>query len=309
MDMDFVLAPDDNYAQHAAAVVASILAHNSKHNVRIWILDGGLSELSKNILSRSATPVEFLKIDAQTFENFPSNGYISVSTWYRFSISKLLPASVGRVLYLDCDIAVAADVSELFETDLSNAALAAVKDCIWRKFDKRANLPRNYHYFNAGVLLLNLEYWRKHDVSGRLFDFANSSAENMKMMDQSILNVVLQREYKELPLKWNVQYMPPFLEESCYGFSEFAQAMSDPKIIHFVNKFKPWSARYGWLNPLNGFYLEHMGVRTEFTASKVSVFLGLFCKNFIRKPLFMARFDYWKNAAFFLKRLFWQKQN
>lgn len=304
MDMDFVLAPDDNYAQHAAVVVASILAHNSQHNVRIWILDGGLSESSKEILEKSAECVEFLKVDTQTFKSFPSNGYISVSTWYRFSISKLLPESVGRALYLDCDVAVAADVSELFETDLSNAALAAVKDCIWRKFDKRANLPRGYHYFNAGVLLLNLDYWRQHDVSERLFDFANASAENMKMMDQSILNIVLQREYKELPLKWNVQYMPPFLEESCYGFSEFAQAVSVPKIIHYVNKFKPWSERYGWLNPLNGFYLRHMDSPTKFTVSKSAVFFSLFCKNFMRKPLFMFRRDYWKNALFFLMRLF-----
>ncbi len=294
MEINIAIAPDDNYAPYAKTVIKSAIANNS-NQVKVWVLDGGLSSESIALLKSAAEFVEFVKIDLSLFKDFPSNGYISVSTWYRFVIAQLLPSDVGSVLYLDCDIAVAGDISELFEIDLSNFAVGAVKDCIWRKFNKRLRLPADFHYFNAGVLLINLDYWRAKNVQGRLFAFLQEDSKRLSLMDQSILNIVLKDEYKELPLEYNVQYLPAFIEESCYTSQEFSKAMRAPKIIHFVNRFKPWSVELGWLNPLNKFFTKYMDNQPEYVSNKASVFARVFLKRFFRKPTMIFRKDYWRN--------------
>ncbi len=292
--LDIALAPDDNYAKYAKVVMQSAM-DACKTPLRFWILDGGLSDNCKQMLKSVSDNVEIVKINKDMFCGFPSNGYITVSTWYRFAIAELLPDSVKRVLYLDCDIAVADDISELADINLDNYAVAAVKDCIYKKFDKRIGLCQNYHYFNAGVLLINLNYWRQKNVCKRLFDFLAKSPENLRLFDQSVLNLVLKDEYLELDLRYNVQYVPPFLEESCYERGEFCAAFARPKIIHFVNRFKPWNANFGWLNPLNAYFARYL--KCSYTRRKFAVFLRLFAKRFVRKPVILFRCYYWNNVA------------
>lgn len=292
--LDIALAPDDNYAKYAKVVMQSAI-DRCKIPLRFWILDGGLSENSKAMLKNTCGNVEFVKINEDMFRGFPANGYITVSTWYRFAIAELLPDSVKRVLYLDCDIAIADDISELADINLDNYAVAAVKDCIYKKFDKRIGLGLDYHYFNAGVLLINLNYWRQKNVCKRLFDFLAKSPNNLRLFDQSVLNLVLKDEYLELDLRYNVQYVPPFLEESCYEIGEFCKAFSKPKIIHFVNRFKPWNVDFGWLNPLNGYFTKYL--KCEYTKSRTAIFLRLFAKRFARKPVILFRHYFWHNVV------------
>lgn len=295
MDIHIALAPDDNYAKYAACVMRSALANAAPgEKIYFWILDGGLSGESKELLSRVSERASFIGIDAGMFADFPSHGYITVSTWYRFAIASLLPADISRVLYLDCDVAVASGLGGLFEADLTDYAVAAVKDCIWKKFDARAGLPPEHHYFNAGVLLINVDYWRKNGVQERLMDFLKDES-RLKMMDQTVLNIVLKDECKELPLQWNVQYVPPFLEECCYGRGEMRAAMASPKIIHYVNIFKPWNKKLGRLNPLSGFFTRFMDEPPAQEGCKCAVFAGLLLKKFIKKPLFFLRKDYFNN--------------
>ncbi len=308
MDINIALSPDDNYASYAKVVINSILANAKKtQNIHFWILDGGLNALSKTMLSSASEHLHFVDIPDGIFKDFPSNGYITVSTWYRFVISTLLPKSVSKVLYLDCDIAVNGDLQELFEIDIASFAVAAIKDCIWKKFNIRAGLRGDFHYFNAGVLLLNLDYWRKNDVQGRLFSFLGQSPKHLAMMDQTVLNIVLQNEYKELPLQWNVQFVPPFIEECGYEKSEFALALQSPKIIHYVNRFKPWSKDLGWLNPFNDLFTKFMDNDVHYTKNQFSIVFKLLWKRFMRKPMFFLRNDYWNNI--FITREFLRTKN
>lgn len=299
--VNVALAPDDNYAYFASVVIKSAVANSSNpENITFWILDGGLSDKSKSILKSSAKNVEFLVIDKEVFADFKGKGYISISAWYRFALSKLLPTNISKILYLDCDIAVNCDLQEMFEIDLNNYAIGAVKDCIWKKFNKRIDLDSNYHYFNSGVLLINVDYWRENKIEEKLFGFLKESPERINMLDQSVLNIVLGKEYKEFPLQWNVQYVPAYIEECCYEKQEFQSAMANPKIIHFVNRFKPWDVQLGWLNPLSILFTKYMDNPPKYTDKKCRVFFKLFAKRFIRKPVFIFRKFYWNNI--FIKR-------
>lgn len=313
--MDIVLAPDNNYAKHAAAVMASVLIHNQKDFVKFWILDGGISEENKSKISKfdefTNYEVNFVKIDPKDFEGFPSSGYITIAMWYRLKIATLLPESVERCLYLDCDTIVSDSLEELFSIDMSGKYVGTIIDCVYEKFNKnnKQYFAKDYPYFNSGVLLINLERWRTDDVEGRIFKFIKANPQALKLLDQTILNITLQDFRLELPIKYNFQFTPKVLGESSYlsRKTEYQEALAHPAIIHFVGLHKPWKAGYNALHPHYKLYIdalshtqwkisesEKTAFINESESLKGKVFRELLFKQIKRKPWWVFRKYFWQ---------------
>mgnify|MGYP003205839749 CR=1 FL=1 len=53
---------------------------------------------------------------------------LSKVVFFRCLLSSILPMSVSKVLYLDCDVLVLSSLYGLWETDLTGVALAGVPD-------------------------------------------------------------------------------------------------------------------------------------------------------------------------------------
>lgn len=265
--INIVLAPDNNYARHCGVVMASAIA-NAKENSRLnfYILDGGLSEENKAALRRieAGKPynVEFPRINEGDFDGFPSMKYITVSTWYRFKISTLIPDTVDRILYLDCDTIVNQPLDELFEMPMGSFLLAGAVDNLWRRYSKVLGMPPDYHYFNAGVLVMNLKAWREERMEEKLFKFLADSPENIKLMDQSVLNLFMGARTKGLHVKWNFQYGTPFLEDTCYHMADcrrqYLEAFFNPAIIHYMGEYKPWKDGISCLHRFRGEYYKYL---------------------------------------------------
>lgn len=109
----------------------------------------------------------FYEPDIKLLEGFTIRKFskrISMATYYRCILSKLLPTDIDRLLYLDCDIVIVGDISEYWNTPLSDeTGVAAVADmgCDEAARYEILKYPMEDSYFNAGVLLINLNYWRK----------------------------------------------------------------------------------------------------------------------------------------------------
>lgn len=314
MNMDFVLAPDDNYARHAAAVVASILAHNPDHHIRIWILDGGLSEENQKKLSVyrnfSNYEVSFLNINPDNFKDFPESGYITRATWYRLKIGELIPETVQKCLYLDCDTIVNSSLAELFALDLTEKCAAVGIDCIFEKFLKnhRNYFPSDYQYFNAGVILFNLQEWRAQSIEKDIMDFVVENPRRLKLLDQTILNIFLRGKTVDFGIKYNFQFTPKVLCETSYSRRklEYRSAAPSPAIIHFVGEFKPWKIGYNALNPYYRLYLaalsetewrmsaeETAAFEEESEREKGKIFYKMLFKQIKRKPWWIFRKYFW----------------
>ena len=100
-------------------------------------------------------------------------------------IPKILPNNISKALYLDCDLIINGNISSLFTIDLNDYASGAV-------FDGGTDDIRTYNrlkyssgngYFNAGVLLMNLEYWRINNVMESLFSFIKEHPERLMFWD------------------------------------------------------------------------------------------------------------------------------
>ncbi len=314
--LNIVLSPDNNYAQHAAVVMASICANIGVHKPHFWILDADLSDDNKSKLQDIKVPckfeVSFLKIDKERFKNFPPWTYISKATWYRLCACSLLPDSVEKFLYLDCDIIVCKSLDELFSIDLDNFLIAGTIDVLWQRYSKRNGFDKNYPYFNAGVIMINAKLWREENIEEKIFNWLLEDESRLKLMDQTVLNKFLQDRYLRFHIKYNLQYNPPFLGDTCYThkkyIQEYLEAYNSPTILHFMSIYKPWKPGLGQLSRRWELYYKYLKYTPWAMDEKTEIEYFKHC-NKLKYKIAISDFciKLWHKPTLIFRKLFWNR--
>jgi lipopolysaccharide biosynthesis glycosyltransferase len=209
------LAANERYFQGLYCAVASALDHMATGSaVDLRVLDGGISQSSKNTLSRLAESfgqsvrLGFVPVDDSVFRGATLGPGESHMTYCRILLPHLL--DVPRLIYLDCDVLVFRDLSELFNLDLSpgrflaavpdSETLSLAEDC--PTIADALRLPAEGAYFNCGVMLLNLDELRKQHFFERAVEFLNRKSA-YRFWDQSAINFLLYGRIDALPEYWN----------------------------------------------------------------------------------------------------------
>ncbi|MBQ8886919.1 MAG: glycosyltransferase family 8 protein [Candidatus Gastranaerophilales bacterium] len=233
---------DSNYAEQLAVSIASILKNaDISDNINFYILDDGLSADDKNKINLLQNikkfNIEYISVLNDDFKACPlltekdekyKDYHVTLPTYFRFKLPKFLP-KLDKILYLDCDVIVRTSLKDLFSIPLDNTATAMVLDADTEKESKRLSLEK---YFNAGVMLINLGYWRKNNIGNKLFEYAQNNKEHILWQDQDIVNIVLKDEIKKIDKKWNYQY---------FQYEELNNdELADSSILHIAGRFKPW---------------------------------------------------------------------
>lgn len=249
-----VFASDARYAMPLAAALYSLVANLKSHAVHVHIIQSGITaDLREKIvgpLSRTAHPtvqVDWLDAPVDRLTTFKlAHAYTTALTFARLLIPELLPDSVDRAIYLDCDLIVDGDIGPLWERNFEDRALLAVRDPtgVVSAPDGLANyrelgVPADAHYFNAGVLVLNLEKWRRDDIAAKVLTYLSTHADLIQMADQEALNAVLWNDWIEIGSEWNWQICHRDIRR---GHAPAAwRPDSDAKhIVHFTTGEKPW---------------------------------------------------------------------
>ena len=104
------LSSDNNYVQHLAAAISSVLKHkNDQECVCVYIIDGGISEENKEKLSfftkNYACKISYILPDMNKLKSCHTfkRDYISLAAYYRLFIPELIP-NEDRIIYMDCDV-------------------------------------------------------------------------------------------------------------------------------------------------------------------------------------------------------------
>lgn len=235
---------DDNYIHHASVMICSLLENNRNNNIVIHVLYDALAEMNKalllNIASRYDTQLVFHKIDTSKLEGvkFRTVRPLSMAAYYRLLLASILE-SVDKVLYLDVDTVILNDISPLFDLELENYALAAVKDvvpCI-DAHRMSISLPCGQDYFCSAVMLINLKYWRRNNAQEALLEFAKRDRV-VFCHDQDALNYVFKNQWFCLAPKWNRFNMVYKSGKDFEDYMDRYEYYHKPHIIHFSD-YKP----------------------------------------------------------------------
>ena len=262
--MDIIFATNNNFCSHAAEAIVSLLETNKDKAITIHLFTIGCDveniERIREIVERYSQVIVMYPITNEIFADFPETGAYSLACYLRLLAPSLLP-HIGKALYLDCDLIVNGDISELWNLDITDYAVAAVHDAILSYHIVKGYLGYDYWqdgYFNSGVLLMNLKYWREHGLQQKLVDYLNTH--KVSLPDQDALNVILHGCVKWIHPKWNchVGYFafPPLvpLSEKKY----IKELWSGAKIVHFTGPTEPWYKEC--VNPYKKVYLKYRNV-------------------------------------------------
>jgi len=267
-----VLAADDRFAMPLAVTVRSLAeCLQPGRALRLFVIDGGISDANRQKLIQSwpasIKEVNWINAPTDLLTGLDVKGHVTVATYFRILIPELLPADVQRVLYLDADLLVRSDVTQLWEMDFGDRLCLAVQDLAapyvnslipslqskhpqlaagqpcpirnYRDLGLAADLP----YFNGGVLMIDLARWRAENLSTQFVNCLRDNAEDLLWWDQYALNVVLAGKAKMVDPRWNqgeTVYRFESWEESHLDQLSFEQVRNDPYIVHFTSTFKPW---------------------------------------------------------------------
>lgn len=254
-----VCAADNQFADALTVMIYSVLKTSSSKNIKLYVLDGGISLLAKNristLVNERGNRIKFLKMDENMFKGYLVSERLTQAIYYRLLIPDLLLGeNVQKAIYLDCDLMLNADISELWNVELGRNVLAAVAEtnegCRYvsspraLRLYKELGIPEKNKYFNSGVLVMNLEEWRKRNITAKVCNYLTENREQVIYHDQDGLNAILWDSWLELPTDWNVMsYL--FITEHKHQVINMEketveQLRRKPKIVHFTGWKKPW---------------------------------------------------------------------
>ncbi|NPD32564.1 DUF4422 domain-containing protein [Eggerthellaceae bacterium zg-997] len=262
-----VFAADGNYVPMLTTTIYSMMRNaSSTRHYDVVVMARQISGDQQDQMARffrrfPNMSLRFLDVSrlVESYELTTNNEHIGAETYYRFLIQDALPF-YDKVLYLDSDLIIEGDVAHLFDTDLGDSLIGAVRDI---DFLGNLNMPDGirlnyarevlrmaepYDYFQAGVLLLNTAGLRDHVSVQKWLDLASDP--KYIYNDQDILNEYCQGRVQYLDPSWNVM-------NDCGGrignvftfapndvFTEFTKARANERVIHYAGFQKPWNTSH-----------------------------------------------------------------
>ena len=162
----------------------------------------------------------------------------------RLLVPEFLGNHYEKILHLDADLSIHGDVARLFQLEMGNLPIAAVPGNRvftgeqvlwdwWQSHYESLGMTFPYRPFNAGVMLINTETWRRQDLTARTLQFIQQQTRYFP--NEDALNSILDGGIVEISPIWNLLPSASF---------EYATQLLQPVIIHHAGTRKPW-VRYG----------------------------------------------------------------
>jgi len=231
--ISIAVCSDANYAPHLATTLQSIFEHNREAALDVHVIctDGDLTTRNRieQVARSFGRTLSFHVSDSSGFNHLVIREHFSHAVYLRLLLPGMLP-DVSRLIYLDCDLLVEAPLAPLWATDVEGMACAGVPET---GLAGRLGVER---YVNSGVLLMNLDYWRRHEIAAQCIAWLANNREQALMVDQDAINVVLQGKIVFVPGKWNLNSADELGPDSLEAHPE--------RVLHFAGPYKPWHRYY-----------------------------------------------------------------
>lgn len=286
MIINIAFSSDNNYVPFLCVSIYSLLENSNKNNTyNIYVLDGGISTENKEKLLNSLSifknfNIEFTKINKEIFKNIKEFLQLNQSAYYRLLLPDILP-NVKKIIYLDCDLLILKDITNLFEEDLENSLIACSKifhpnyQNILQKIYPNVKIKSA---INSGVTIMDLEKLRLENYTKKFIDFVNINSEKLITGDQDVLNIVLVDKIKLISPQWNsTSYLFVTKNYKRCGLDKktYDKYTKEPSIVHF-DGIKPWSP--GSSHPYKKYFFKYLS-KTKFYNYKQKFSLNKFINN------------------------------
>lgn len=255
--LDVLYICDDGFAEVAGVSMVSLLEKNPKEKIQltVYLLGVSLSEENRQRFKQFGQTYgqEVVLIDAteeyKEIQKLKLSAYRgSAMTNLRLHFDKLLPETIQRILYIDCDTIICDKLNSLCEFSLEGKLLAMALDAYGGMLAREDNEI----YYNAGVLLIDCNKWRLENWRDKIEEFIENNTQHLAHPDQDVFNRVCRNEIITLPIRYNLQvvhreyseqlYFRYLAPDHYYSRQEIREARKKPAIIHMIRFLgtNPW---------------------------------------------------------------------
>lgn len=259
-NVHIAMACDEGYCMPLAVLLASVASSlNEGYHAVAHVLEHDISDEAKKKVERSVPAdrvtlrwISVLGDQLAWFQrNMRSYDHFSVASLFRLLLPRLLSPSLDKVIYLDCDMVVRRDLGELWNLNLGNSYLLAVPEHHPSSSHvssrhaiahfREIGLEESARYFNAGVLVVNLQKCRAELFTERALNYLKEVGHLSRWQDQDALNAVSAGAWAELDPRWNLTL---HAYPAAASPTRNRDLRDDAFIVHFTTSLKPWHAAY-----------------------------------------------------------------
>ena len=267
---------DDGYAMPIAVMLCSASANlPPPWRLRVFLMDGGITpasrhRLEKKIAGLGNVDLEWRQVGLDAFNQLPTTKRLKSSIYIRLLMDDVLPPDLQRIIYLDGDLIVEGDLSQLWQEAFGPAAVLAV--CDFGSSVIRPELPlpgadeslrKSAPSFNSGVLMIDLNRWRDERIGQAVLDYVRQFKSIVRFPDQDGLNAVLFGKWRQLDLSWNAQVDNLIRPDQLGNTGTDAEIrrrrdelLYHPRIQHYAGRKKPWNA--GRFKPVRKRFIHYL---------------------------------------------------
>lgn len=240
------VASDSRYLSGAIGTLASIrLAVPLVQEIRVIFLHDRLTQAEQDRVHgamaklKSGPQVEFMKVD-EGFAAFPDFYFDSTMPYARLVLPEKV--SMESLIYIDVDVLVLKDLSELVRIELPENGVGGVAEKIMADdmpSVRPVELDPAQPYLNSGLLVLDVNKVRRAGTFAKALEILRDFPASCRWHDQSALNYVLNGAARSLDGSWNVLSQHVFFDPI-----DVMPRLQDRAInVHFIRKAKPWLAQ------------------------------------------------------------------
>ncbi|MBQ8408775.1 MAG: 1-acyl-sn-glycerol-3-phosphate acyltransferase [Clostridia bacterium] len=233
-------ACDDNFIKYTVVSLYSIIKNASKdYKYRVHVLHTEVAAKTKEAVLALANENFDISFDnvSEYLEaisrELPIRDYYSKTTYYRLFIAKMFP-EYKKAIYIDSDTVVQGDISELYNIEIGDAYLGACHEQAMVQVDEYGTYAERvvgvsrYSFFNAGMILINCDQFRRYSVLENFLRHLNVY-NFVVTQDEDYLNLICKDRVYWLDQRWNTEI-----------FGEIPYPIEEAKILHYIMVNKPW---------------------------------------------------------------------
>lgn len=261
---------NDKYVEQTMVSMVSVMENHINHKIIFYLIEDGISsaglQLIESLIAKYNQGLVIKKLDEMIGDNCINGGERHPKTIY----AKIFLENVcdsDRILYLDSDTVINASLEDLWNMEMRDCYIAGVKMPYSDQKKKKLGLDVSDTYVCDGVLLINLDSWRKKNLKLECLDYIEANDGKPLMMSEGTVNYISKKHVKNLPPKynlmssmimWNAREISELFDVSdYYSDQDLMEAREKPIIIHYLNELyiRPWFLNSD--HPYKKKYLEY----------------------------------------------------
>lgn len=265
-------ACDDNFVKYTIVSLSSMIQNADPcRHYQVTVLHTGISDRMQQVvlaLANDSFDISFRDVTEyleSISDKLPLRDYYSKTTYYRLFIAEMYP-ELQKAVYIDSDTVVQGDISKLYDTDIGDAYTGAcheqamVQMDVYGTYVERVMGISRHNYFNAGLMLINCDAFRRHAVLDRFISLLHVYNFTVTQ-DEDYLNVICKDHVYWLDQRWNTEII-----------GDIPYPIEEAFILHYIMTSKPWhyhDCRHGdvfWKYAENTpIYSEMLGILEAYT--------------------------------------------